>query len=468
MGLAALTARLPKCVESRVWSLGLLILAATSFPFVAFGSLCLAAFYRVCMPPPTTTTVLPGKGKTAIITGGKMSKAMHMARILKRAGCRVVMVETHKYYMVASRFSKSIDRFVTVPVPEKEPEEYVKALKVLAYEEDADLFVPVSSPVASVYDARIARVLPPGCASFSPGETMTAALDDKVTFSEMAQLAGCPTPETRRMTSKQAVHAFNDELRAQGAGAKRYILKNLQYDSMHRLDLFSVPCEPSALSAYMEDLTITPEAPWACQQFITGPECCGHVVALDGKLSLYSDNVASISCFNYEHLADARIRAWVSDFCAHHKLSGIMCFDFIVDEASGVPYAIECNPRMSSNIVNFYDSPTVGRAFVERAQCAAAGIVETPSATAGETNWTVVDLYYALAKPGLSLTQRLREVLATFACKKDAYYDPYDVLPFLALHYVHIPTLLARNVWRGNRWAKIDMCIGKLTEENGD
>ena len=29
-----------------------------------------------------------------------------------------------------------------------------------------------------------------------------------------------------------------------------------------------------------------------------------------------------------------------------------------------------------------------------------------PLKTAGETNWTVVDLYFALAKPGLSLAQR--------------------------------------------------------------
>ena len=27
---------------------------------------------------------------------------------------------------------------------------------------------------------------------------------------------------------------------------------------------------------------------------------------------------------------------------------------------------------------------------------------------------------------------------------------------------------LARNVRTGNKWAKIDPCIGKMTEENGD
>merc|ERR1711865_418461 len=55
-----------------------------------------------------------------------------------------------------------------------------------------------------------------------------------------------------------------------------------------------------------------------------------------------------------------------------------------------------------------------------------------------------------------------------FFHKKDAYYDPRDPLPSLALLYVHLPTLLARNIYKGNNWAKIDPCIGKMTEENGD
>ena len=41
-------------------------------------------------------------------------------------------------------------------------------------------------------------------------------------------------------------------------------------------------------------------------------------------------------------------------------------------------------------------------------------------------------------------------------------------LPFLAHLFVHLPMLLLRNLRTGNKWAKIDPCIGKLTEENGD
>jgi hypothetical protein len=69
--------------------------------------------------------------------------------------------------MVASRFSKCVDRFVTVPVPEKETDAYLAAMAALAEEEGADLFVPVTSPVASQYEAQLERVLPEKCHSWS-------------------------------------------------------------------------------------------------------------------------------------------------------------------------------------------------------------------------------------------------------------------------------------------------------------
>lgn len=59
--------------------------------------------------------------------------------------------------MVASRFSRCVDRFVTVPIPEKETDAYISAMVRLAEEEKADVFVPVTSPVASQYEARLNR-----------------------------------------------------------------------------------------------------------------------------------------------------------------------------------------------------------------------------------------------------------------------------------------------------------------------
>jgi hypothetical protein len=52
----------------------------------------------------------------------------------------------------------------------------------------------------SVCDARVEHVLPGSCHSLAAGEIWTAALDDKVTFSELAKNAGLTGPDTRRMT----------------------------------------------------------------------------------------------------------------------------------------------------------------------------------------------------------------------------------------------------------------------------
>lgn len=449
---------------SQLWSAGILALAAFSFPYVLFFTAVSKVFRRLFFKRPEPP---PPPIRTAIVTGGKMTKALCVARQLKQSGCRVVLVETHKYWMVASRQASCVDRFVTVPVPEQDPEGYLKALKVLAYEEDADLFVPVSSPVASIYDARVKRVLPPSCRSLSTGEYWTQALDDKVTFSELAKMINLPVPDTVRITSKEELHAFNKKLQSQKSNSNPYILKNLAYDSMRRLDLFKLPCDPAALSAYVADVDITESTPWTCQEFIKGDEYSTCAVSHEGKLTMYTDNFASISCFNYKYQGDERLKSWVASFCEHYNISGVVCIDFIIDK-EGTPRSIECNPRFSSNITNFYNRPDVGRAYLQPEECIKQSEIITPLPSAEETCWTATELYYALTKPGMSLLQRAHSVYEAFFVKKDAYWDFDDVMPFLALHYLHIPTLLYRNILRGNRWAKIDMCIGKLTEENGD
>ena len=482
------------CRESQIWSAMVLFAAWISFPFVLSFCLLASAWHRLThgrAPPPKST----GPQRTAIVTGGKsaplvpprrvtrrpfsslvcfssppcaVTKALCVCRHLKAQGCRVVLVETHKYWMVATRFSNSVDRFITVPVPEQDPIAYKQAIKSLAYEEDADLFVPVCSPVASWYDAGIANVLPPGCRTLSLGQSETAALDDKVVFAELAKSCGLPVPDARKLHSKTEIRAFNEELHAKGSAAKPYVLKNLSYDSMRRLDLFKLPCEPAALDAYIADIEVTASAPWGAQAFVKGQEYSTCAIAYKGVLSCYTDNKASISCFNYEYQASTKLREWVETFVRAHKLTGTLCIDFFIEEGTGKPLAIECNPRFSSNITNFHNSPTFGKAMTNPEELARAGHCEVPLPTAGETNWVAVDAYYALRKPGLSLAQRAYELYSAFFEKKDAYFEPDNVLPFLALHYLHMPTLLMRNIYRGNRWAKIDMCIGKLTEENGD
>merc|ERR1711968_203400 len=88
-----------------------------------------------------------------MVTGGKMAKSLHFARWFWKAGYRVVMVETDKYWLVGSRWSRAVTAFETVPCPRTDARGYVDGLRRVARKYDAKFFVPVASPAAAVADA---------------------------------------------------------------------------------------------------------------------------------------------------------------------------------------------------------------------------------------------------------------------------------------------------------------------------
>lgn len=457
-------------IEPRAWSLLCLGCLAMLAPLVVTAAIVGAALEWLRTRARKRPLAL--NGKTAIVTGGKMTKSLVMCRALRAAGCRVILVETRKYWMVASRFSMHVDRFVTVPVPEQQSEAFERAIRELVEREGASLVVPVTSPSASRYEARAFSRLPPGVRSWSLCEQDVLALDDKVVFARKAKEAGLPMPDTQRMRSMDEILAFNAALPRHSP--KRYLLKSCNYDPMRRLDLFQLPCAEQQLRAYVSGLAVSAEAPWLVQEVLEGVEYSSCALCTDGRVLTFTDNQASISCFNYTHAGNSAILNWVSAFVRTYKLSGIVCIDFFVGE-DGVARAIECNPRLSSNVTSYHrNMADFGRALLAEPSAMAANAdapadAVQPVPAAEEVNWTLADLYYEVLAPrGLSVLERARAALHIFASKKDAYWDAADPLPFIAQHCVHVPVLLARNVWSGNRWAKVDLCIGKMTEENGD
>ena len=56
------------------------------------------------------------------------------------------------------------------------------------------------------------------------------------------------------------------------------------------------------------------------------------------------------------------IQEWVKTFVKNTNLSGLVCFDFLVDKDDNV-YCIECNPRLHSAIVSFESQTKVSRKY---------------------------------------------------------------------------------------------------------
>ena len=179
--------------SARLRSAGMLALLTAALPVDA--ALTAAALVRPAArhrPPDLGTGRL-----TVLVSGGKMTKALQLARTFHGAGHRVVLVEMEKYRWSGHRFSRAVDVFRTVPAPDDPA--YAEALEAVVREEGVDVYVPVCSPVASWHDAVAGERLAGLCRVVHGAPETIAALDDKATFTAMAADLGLGVPDSVRV-----------------------------------------------------------------------------------------------------------------------------------------------------------------------------------------------------------------------------------------------------------------------------
>ncbi|NJR19379.1 MAG: ATP-grasp enzyme [Calothrix sp. CSU_2_0] len=392
-----------------------------------------------------------------LISGGKMTKALQLARSFHAAGHRVVLVESHKYWLTGHRFSNSVDKFYTVILPEKDPERYTQQLLDIVEKERIDVYVPVCSPVASYYDSLVKPALSQDCEVFHCDVEITQMLDDKHAFSEKARSFGLSVPKSFKITNPEQVINFDFSQEK-----RKYILKSIPYDSVRRLNLTKLPCDtPEETAAFVRSLPISPEKPWIMQEFIPGKEFCTHSTVKNGELRLHCCCESSAFQVNYENVNNPQILAWVKHFIQEMGITGQVSFDFI-QTADGIVYAIECNPRTHSAITMFYNHPGVADAYLGEIP---ASEPLQPLVSSKPTYW----LYHEIWRlTGIRSLSQLWSWLRNLLRGKDAIFQFNDPLPFLMVPHWQITLLLLENLRRLRGWVKIDFNIGKLVELGGD
>jgi len=392
--------------------------------------------------------------RTILISGGKMTKALQLARSFHGAGHRVILIESHKYWLTGHRFSRSVARFYTVPSPQTK--DYIDALLEIVKKEGIDVYVPVCSPVASYYDALAKQVLTPYCEVIHVDPEMVQQLDNKYEFSAIASSLGLGVPESYCITQPQQVLDFDFS-----KTHHQYILKSIPYDSVRRLDLTKLPCHTLAeTAAFANALPISESNPWIMQAFIRGQEYCTHSTVRDGELRLHCCCKSSAFQINYEMVDHPEIEEWVRRFVGGLNLTGQVSFDFIQAD-DGCIYAIECNPRTHSAITMFYNHADVAKAYLER-----GSTVIQPLKSSRPTYWIYHEIWRLVTHLGSPVEVGRR--LQIIAGGKDAIFDWSDPLPFLMVHHVQIPWLLLENLRQLKGWIRIDFNIGKLVEMAGD
>ena len=397
--------------------------------------------------------------KRVLITGGKMTKALQLARSFHRDGHEVFLVETDKYWLSAHQFSRAVKQFFTVPAPEEDSDAYCQALLKIAKSNNIDLFVPVSSPVASYYDSLAKKALEPACESLHLEPEETAILDDKYAFCTKAAALGLSTPKVFRITDPQQVLDFDF-----AKDGSQYIIKSIPYDSVFRLDLTRLPFVGMnvGMNEYVRSLPISESKPWVMQEFIRGEEYCFHATVRKGKIRLHCCSKSSPFQINYEQVDNLAIYQWVETFVKKMALTGQICFDMIQTE-DGTVYPIECNPRLHSAITMFHDHPGVAEAYLSDGPPDEPPI--TPLPHSQPTYWMYHELWRLLSVRSFA---ELKDWWNKVTEGTDAVLKADDPLPFLMLHNWQIPLLLLNNLRRLKGWVKIDFNIGKLVELGGD
>jgi hypothetical protein len=390
-----------------------------------------------------------GAPRTVLISGGKMTKALQLARSFHSAGHRVILVESAKYRFTGHRFSRAVDAFHCVPEPTAPG--YAEALRDIALIERVDVFVPVSSPAASVHDARAGELIRDFCDVVHVDSATVRMLDDKAEFSRVAASLGLRVPDFRRITDAQQVVDFDFP------EGRTYILKRIAYNPVGRMDLTRLSAQTRERNAtFARSLSISEHDPWILQEFVEGQEYCTHGTVRDGWLRVYGCCESSAFQINYECVDKPEIRSWVEEFVGTLALTGQVSFDFI-EAGDGHVYAIECNPRTHSAITMFHDHPQVASAYLDDGHPVIA-----PRPGSRPTYWIYHEIWRLLTQRGRAAR------LATILRGKDAIFTWWDPVPYLMVHHLQIPSLLLANL-RGRRgWSRIDFNIGKLVESGGD
>lgn len=300
------------------------------------------------------------KPRTIIVTGARAPAALHIGRIFKLAGWRVVLADTFRTPM--SRASRMIDGYVQLPAPRTDFAAYADVVRDLVAREQPDLVVPTCEEIFYLAAARDRRGVP--LPLFAPSLDLLARVHNKAEFAALSIGHGADAPETIRLATAGDVARI-------ATRARSLVLKPAWSRFGSR-----VLIRPS-----LEQLaTIRPTAadPWVAQAYLPGEEISAYGVAHRGRLLAFQAykptyRVGLGAGVAFVPVVDEVSRAFASSLSAALGWSGQISFDFSGD-ADGQLRVIECNPRATGGVHYFGGTDGLDRAMLG-----------TGAATASET-----------------------------------------------------------------------------------
>lgn len=280
------------------------------------------------MPTPRAMHVL--------ILGARAPACLEWARAFSEAGWTVSVGDSLSQPL--SRFSRSVQRFVRLPEPRRDPGVWTEALAQVIQAQGIDLLLPTCEEV--FYLAHGLERLAPLCRVLTSDFALLHRLHHKGRFAAMTHGWALTAPHTELLTDPQALRAFADQ-------AEQWVFKPA-YSRFASQTLI----RPTARQ--LSEVQPSDAAPWVAQRFIAGQEFCSFSLLINGELRAHSCyqpryRVGRGSGIYFQPSMPTPVRAFLEQFGRETAYTGQVGFDFIED-GEGRFHVLECNPRATSGV----------------------------------------------------------------------------------------------------------------------
>ena len=415
--------------------------------------------------------------KSILISGSSQTKALHLCRVLGKAGHRIVITDTRRFRWSGTQYCKYVQKFYSLPLDTPADDaalsKYAIQISKIAEYENIDWFIPVGrvgNLKLNLLIAQEMKKIKPNvrCLTLETfGQGMM--LDNKQRFMSECKKLRFRVPEHFR------IGHITDlvDLWKQGLFKKKhFFLKPLTPLSEDRVNFRQIPEDQEKFEEYAKCFQgkIRPENPYCACEFIKGEEYSSEVLCSRGEVVAVNINASSCMQTIYEDVEQDEVKKWTVEFCRRLELTGLLSFDFMVEEKTGLVYCIECNPRPHSSIVCFnydtrleaciryvLDGQKPGQQSSNGFSKMSVNFPIVPKSSSPPVYW----LYHEITKLFL-LKHTPVSFIRVLWTGRDAVYMREDPLPFLFSNTIQMMDLLIQAFVTGKKFSISNHCVGEL------
>lgn len=286
-----------------------------------------------------------------LLTNGRFPVSLDLARQFRLAGHTVYCIDPMGTHICT--FSKAVKQSAQVPAPHKNATGYIQAVKLLVARWHIDIIIPIHEEIFCLADSKEPEVLD---RLFAPSFDLLVRLHNKHEFTNYMEQLGLAVPRAWLCKSLHDVMQFPVEEFPDGIALK--------------------PCFGRACSGlyYLKpgapiptDLQIDEDNWYVAQEWLEGKRYCSYSIVREGRIEATScypvlDTLDGSSSVFFRQTFHPGIYDYIHGFVTGGpKFSGQIAFDFI--ETSKGLYAIECNPRATSGLHLWTNTPSLAEAI---------------------------------------------------------------------------------------------------------